>query len=108
MFTKVGLFIRFADESSTQVFSADYTTPSILTWNFADLNNVAEAEFRFYVWGDTDGNANNNKPLAFDNISVSGSISSITPVPEPYEYGLIAVAGLLSYGLFNRQRLKKT
>jgi hypothetical protein len=102
---RVGLFIN--DEASPRA-AYDYNlsqnpTSSSINWDFSDVLNVNKAEFRFYGWSAKNG----NNGVYFDSVIAYGSVGSITPVPEPYEYGLIAVAGLLGYGIYDRRRLKR-
>jgi hypothetical protein len=106
--------------SSIDGFTSDLTTPRTTTpssgnwlnnqsFSISSLNNISQpVTFRIYAWGATElynaGTPHDYRAWAIDNVGLSGNVS---PVPEPYECGLIAVAGLLGYGFYDRRRLKK-
>jgi hypothetical protein len=69
--------------------------------SLASYNDLSSLELRFYIF---DFNSGMSRYMAFDNIQLNGFV---TPVPEPYEYGLIAVFGLMAFGLLENRRSRK-
>jgi len=92
------------DQASVSVFvggSSVATLPtftpsaSLVTFNFADIGPTSQqVQFRFYGW-----NAQNkNSVLAFDNVSVNGSV-----VPEPVNVALGTFGALLGFAGIGRR-----
>jgi hypothetical protein len=80
--------------------SSSQTTWATTAWPFpVGYDNLTSLTLRYYVY---DGNNGNNRGNLFDNIVLNGAVN---PVPEPYEYGLIAVLGLIGFAAYDR-RLK--
>jgi len=101
---QVSLFINGSSTASASYAYSPTLDASIpfpaFSWDFIDIQDATSAEFRFYGWNASAAEGS----LRYDQITAGGSV---TPVPEPYEYGLIAVTGLLGYGIFNRRQAKK-
>ncbi len=72
------------------------TTYSVALSSLAGYQNVTDSiEFRFYVQGAT------AQSIDFDNITINGSVSAI---PEPSSYALLAGSTFLMVALWSRRR----
>ena len=85
----------------SQTFSPG-TTPSTVTWNFADLATGANQPItiRFYGWN----SANLQGDLLLDEVQIYGTVA--TPVPEPVNVAL-GIFGLAAVGTFFVRRFRK-
>jgi hypothetical protein len=82
----------------------DWSSISITLPSSSSYDDLSSFSVRLYVYDKKD----NSEWTQFDNFTLNGSVSmNVNPVPEPYEYGLIAVVGLLGYGIYERRRMQK-
>jgi hypothetical protein len=76
-------FESFLDGSGTGDEFAPKTTEQHTTWDFTDYTGES-ATFRIYAWNATGGSdPNHYMQLIIDDIYINGTITPITPNPEP-------------------------
>ncbi len=87
---QVSLFLENSATPAESVSFSSGTTLGTTTFDFSDVTGASQAEFRFYGFGGSSALGT----LRLDDVAVSGSI---TPVPEPEEYSLVAGVMMVIY-----------